>query len=91
MTYRYPAVRWKAEHKWELQDKFGAVYEDCMSPWSVKCIEFMDRYKAAVRLIEEVRFNAGPIMLEVMEWKFRNALSILRLMVENDLYEWREA
>lgn len=91
MTYRYPAVRWKAERKWELQDKYGEVYKDCMSPWSEKCNEFMNRYKAAIRLIEDVRFSAGWATLELAEYKFRNALSILKLMVENDLYEWREA
>lgn len=88
---RYPAIRWKNEHKYKLERVFGEVYRDCMSPWSEKCNEFMDRYKAALRMIEDIRFTAGWVTLEIAEYKFWNAMSILKLMVENDLYEWREA
>lgn len=88
---RYPALRWKSERKAELQQTFGEVYRDCQSPWSEKCNEFLTRYKAAVRLIEDVRFSAGWVTLELTEYRFRNVMSILKLMVEDDLYEWREA
>ena len=90
MQLRYPAIRWKAEHKRMLENRFGDTYRDCLSGWSAAAKEFLRRYQAVERLIVDVPFTAGEFTLEVREWGFRNGMSVLRCIEENDLYEWVE-
>ena len=87
---RYPAIRWKAERKRMLKDRFGETYTDCLSGWSAAAKEFLKRYQAVERMVEDMRFTAGPITLELADYRFNNAMSVLRCIEENELYEWVE-
>lgn len=87
---RYPAIRWKAERKRMLERRFGETYRDCMSGWSAAAKDFLKRYQAVVRMLEDLPFTAGEFTLELTEWKFRNAMSVLAVIEENELYEWVE-
>ena len=87
---RYPAAQWKRKHLWELQHRFGETYKDCLSGWSAAAKTFLKRYQAIERMLVDLPITAGEMSLEVLEWQFRNGMSILAVIEENDLYEWVE-
>ena len=90
MQLRYPAIRWKAERKRMLEKRFGDTYNDCLSGWSAAAKEFLRKYQAVERLIVDTPFTASEYVLELRDWRIRNAISVLRCIEENELYEWTE-